>query len=119
MSIDFDQYLELPEDPELRLVAYERLARQNLDESIRVINRNTDERYVLYETRERQAYYATKLMAFHDAHGFQMLTQPNLWRNSDRFENDFSTFLDEVTYWMPQIEVRHATGFDQLPQFFS
>jgi hypothetical protein len=37
-----------------------------------------------------------------------MLTKPNLWRSGDNFENEFDAFLDEVTYWTTQIEVRHA-----------
>jgi hypothetical protein len=108
MSDVLDDYLDLPEDPELQLVAFEKRLRSNLNESIRTINRDTHEQYVLSEIGDRQMYYATRLMGFHDAHGFVMLTKPNLWRSGDNFENEFDAFLDEVTYWTTQIEVRHA-----------
>jgi hypothetical protein len=108
MPIDLDHYLDLPEDPELQLVAFERLARENMSNSIRSINQDTHEHYVLSETREVKAYYANKLMAFHDAHSFTMLSKPSLRRSDDSFENEFDAFLDEVTYWTTQIEVRHA-----------
>jgi len=108
MSNNLDEYLDLPEDPELQLVAFERKARWNLNEAIRTINRETHDAYVLSETRDKQAYYATRLMAFHDAHSFTMLKKPKLWRSGTDFEPEFEAFLDEVTYWTTQIEVRHA-----------
>jgi hypothetical protein len=108
MSNILDDYLDLPEDPELQLVSFERRERLNLNEAIRVINRNTNEQDVLSGTRDKQAYYATRLMAFHDAHGFTMLNKPNLWRSGANFESEFESLLDEVTYWTTQIEVRHA-----------
>jgi hypothetical protein len=53
-------------------------------------------------------YYVTKLMAFHDAHELNFLERPALSRGSDRFEDRFDVFMDDVTYWTTQIEIRHA-----------
>jgi hypothetical protein len=102
MSDDLDDYLNLPEDPELQLVAFEKRLRRSLNESIRAINRDTHEQYVMSETRDRQSFYATRLMAFHDAHSFTMLSKPNLSRSGDNFENEFDAFLDEVTCRHPR-----------------
>jgi hypothetical protein len=37
-----------------------------------------------------------------------MLKKPSLSRLEDHFEDGFDTFMDEVTYWTTQIEIRHA-----------
>jgi hypothetical protein len=109
VSDNLDSYLDLPEDPELQLVAFEREARKTMwnsisNISIRALNQKTADS----DIRESKANYVSRVMAFHDAHDFSMLKKPNLWRNGEHFDNEFESFLDEATYWTTQIEVRHA-----------
>jgi hypothetical protein len=101
MSDNLDSYLDLPEDPELQLVAFEKRLREQMWASM---NRDTPTSYV----RDRKVFYVTKIMAFHDAHGFSMLKRPTLYRRDDDFEDRFDSFLDDVNYWTTQIEIRHA-----------
>jgi hypothetical protein len=98
---DLDEYLNLPEDPELQFVVYEsRLRRAMWDAMSDSTSRSFD--------RDQKVFYATKLMAFHDAHGFDFLAKPELRRDFGDFDANFDRFTDEVTYWSTQIEVRHA-----------
>ena len=101
MSDDLDTYLDLPEDPELQLVAFERREREAMWAAI---NQDSTNSY----DRDRKVHYATKMMAFHDAHNFAMLKRPKLFRRDSDFDDIFDEFTDEVSYWMTQIAIRHA-----------
>jgi hypothetical protein len=45
-------------------------------------------------------------MAIHDALELEMLTRPSLIRRTQEFDVLFDEFMDEVTYWTTQLEVR-------------
>ena len=101
MSNNMDAYIDLPEDPELQLVVFEKQLREQMWAAL------TENTSILYD-RDRKMFYVTKVMAFHDAHSFTMLKRPPLHRRDDEFEDKFDAFLDEVIYWTTQIEIRHA-----------
>lgn len=96
-----DAYLDLPEDPELQFVAYEARLRKAMWAAI------AEETSTSFDA-DQKVFYATKLVAFHDAHGFTFLTKPTLTRGNSNFIASFDEFTDQVNYWTTQIEVRHA-----------
>lgn len=96
-----DDYLDLPEDPELAFVEFERRLRGELWQ---VLNDSKP----MAQNQDNKVTYVVKLMAFHDAHGFKMLTKPTLTRGTATFNSTFDHFSDEVNYWATQIDVRHA-----------
>ena len=59
---DFGEFLELPEDPELAFVAYERRLRREMWSKL-----DDHETSLSYE-QDQKIYYLNKIMAFHDAH---------------------------------------------------
>jgi hypothetical protein len=98
-----EDLLELSEDPELAFVEFEERLRADMNDSIRDMD-GWD--YI----QGQKLYYISKLMAFHDAHGFTFLERPKLARSmgTNDFRIGFDNFLDEVVYWSTQIQVRHA-----------
>jgi hypothetical protein len=99
--MDSEELLDLPEDPELQFVEYERRLRQEMWKNIK------ESSSVRYDN-DQKIYYVIKIMGFHDAHRFSFLQRPAINRGRDDFDDIFDSFLDEVTYWTTQIEVRHS-----------
>lgn len=99
---DFDDYLNLPEDPELAFVEYERRLRKQMWAEIG--NENNPISYV----QDQKVCYVMKLMGFHDAHGFSFFELPALLRSSNYFDESFDSFTDKVNYWTTQLGVSHA-----------
>lgn len=99
---ELDNLLDLPEDPEIAFVEYERQIRKEM-----WANLNGEDISRSYEL-DQKIYYCTKIMAFHDAYGFSFLKKPLLQRRDDEIEVNFDMFMDEVNYWTTQITIRHA-----------
>jgi hypothetical protein len=60
MSENLDSYLDLPEDPELQFVVFEKQRREELWAAL-----NHQDTQMSYD-RDRKMFYVTKIMAFHD-----------------------------------------------------
>lgn len=98
---DIDEYLSLPEDPELAFVEFEKKERQAMWETIRDVE---DWSFV----RDGKTHYISRVMGFHDAHEFQFLNKPILSRHNEEFDNNFDEFIDDITRITTEISVRHA-----------
>ncbi len=94
-----DEYINLPEDPELAFVEYENRLRNDMNAQIAHDNSN------IYEAKR---YYALQVMAFHDAWSFSFLMRPELVGVWNNFDEIFDSFQNEVLYWTTQIKIRHA-----------
>lgn len=99
---EIDSYLDLPEDPELAFVEYEKQIRKEMWDNIK--DDHVDYSYI----QDQKVHYCTKVMAFHDAHNFGFLKKPVLYRKDIDFDANFDMFMDEVNYWTTQIAIRHA-----------
>ena len=70
-----DDFADLPEDPELQFVEFERRLRKQMWDNL-----GGETSYSF--DQDQKVYYITRLMAFHDAFEFGMLTRPALPRRS-------------------------------------
>ena len=97
----FDELLSLPEDPEMQFVEYEALRRAELRESLK-----GDLEIPVW--KDIYIEYIQKVMAFHDAMGFDFLERPKIDRKSPHFDTVLDQFMDRVTYHSEKIKVNHS-----------
>jgi hypothetical protein len=99
---DIEEYISLPEDPELAFVEFERSERA-------LLNSEISPQGVAYAyVQDQKCYYISRIMAFHDAHEFRFPSEPPLIRGDNEFDDNFSRFLDQVTRVTTEISIRHS-----------
>ncbi|WP_375596648.1 hypothetical protein ABWI00_10230 [Algihabitans albus] len=95
-----DELSDLPEDPELAFVEFERRKRKKLEENLW-----SSQGYLIADVAME---YLFQVMAFHDAFDLKKINQPNISRNSENFDSEFKDFLDSVTYQTMFIQALQA-----------
>jgi hypothetical protein len=98
---EFDDFLELPEDPDLGFVYFEKKLRSEMFDKLDYESSGT---YI----RNRKVSYYQKLMAFHDAYELSFLNKISFKRDEEEFSSQFDEFIHEIDYWTTQIQIRHA-----------
>jgi hypothetical protein len=101
---DFEtEYAKLPEDPELAFVKYVHNREAELKRTYA-----TEETISSNHFHSDELLFATKVMAFHDAHDLMLLQKPKLEKWTNSFSSNFQKWKDELDRITIEIEIRHA-----------
>jgi hypothetical protein len=108
-----DELLDLPEDPELAFVQYEKRRREAMQNRVESLfdAPGYDDHRQYYDPKIEQVKlrYLSEVMGIHDAYELGFLTKPEkLYLGSEDFDFYFNEFERDVAYWTTQLAIRHA-----------